>query len=113
MRERFGNAEMFDVEVVDRTVVELKSDTVVSQLYLAWKCPSKASRPRVIRVRMRCPQLCLQWLSECNGDDRFISEWFDAIMRRYAAEEIGRWPMKWRSAEPMALGDGINWESAV
>lgn len=111
--DKLGNAEIFDVEVVNRTAVELEADTVVCQCYLAWTCSNEVGVPRIIRVRMRCPQQVLQWLSECNGDERFISEWFDDIMRGYAAEEIRRWPPEWASAAPMPLGDGINWEQGI
>jgi len=111
--EKFGNAEIFDVEVVNRTAVELEADTVVSQLYLAWTGSDNVTVPRVIRVRMRCPQQVLQWLSECNGDERFIGEWFDDIMRGYASEEIRKWPADWASAMPMPLGGGIDWEMSV
>lgn len=113
MRERLGNAEIFDVEVANRTAVDLEADRVICQIYLAWTCSDKVGTPRAIRVRMRCPQRCLQWLSECNGDERFISEWFDDIMRGYAVQEIRSWPDEWASAAPMAVSDGINWESAV
>lgn len=110
MKEKYGNAEIFDVEVINRTSVEMEFDATIKQIYLAWTW--SVDIPRVIRVTMRCPQQCLQWLSECNGNEKFIEEWFDEIMRGYAAEEIRSWEEEWVSAVPMPLCT-INWESAV
>ena len=109
-REKFGDADIYDVEVPNSAGTRTLHTVPVTQLYLAWSL-FVTGPPRIIRVKMRCPESCLQWMSQSGGDPNIIDRWFDGIMRGYASQLIRTWEDKWATAVPIPYADeNVNWE---